>query len=148
MGFIRTAISAIRAIPSPAGYPSQDFDRALHILEHGGPVAASYECALPDVRLRNAYDNHSTIGEHAAAVREKIISGANNHFLLVLPHWIGRFIYGLFLSPIGFILRKNKGHIVVDPSTRIHRDADTGTLNDQMDKRNTTDVLIAYYATA
>ena len=145
---ILTAISAVRSIPPPEGYPAQDFDRALHILEHGAPVTASYECDLSDVRLRNAYDNHSTIGEHAAAVREKIISGANNHFLLVLPRWIGRFIYGLFLSPIGFILRKHKGRIVVDPSTRIHSDADTGALNDHMDKRNTADVPTTFYATA
>ena len=148
MGPIRTAISAIRSIPSPEGYPSEDFDQALHILEHGAPVAASYKCALPDVRLRNAYDNHSTIGGHAATVREKIISGAKNHFLLVLPRWIGRFIYGLFLSPIGFILRKNKSRIVMNASTRIYQAADTGALNNQMEKRNIADVPITYYVTA
>ena len=50
----------------------------------------------------------TTIAEHADAVREKIVSGVDNYFLIVLPRWISRFIYGLFLSPVGFILRKSK----------------------------------------
>ena len=103
----------------PVGYPAQGFDRALHILQHGGPVSASYECARTDMRSRNIYDNHSTIEEYADAVRENIVSGIDDHFIIVLPRWIGLFIYGLFLSSIGFILRKSKGCIVVHPPTRI-----------------------------
>ena len=145
---IRTAVAALRRLPRRRGYPVQDYDRALHLLEHGAPVTAAYACSRADLAARNLYDNHAGISDHGPAVLAKIISGCNNHFVLVFPRWIWRFIYGLFLSPIGFLLQKGKGRIVVDPSTRIHDDGDSGALNDHMDKKNTTDVPRTFYASA
>ena len=133
---IRTAVSVIRFVTPTAGYLAQNFDRALHNLEYGAPVSASFECERADIRLRNIYNNHSTIGEHADTARKKIVSGAVNNCLIVLPRWVRCFIYGLILSSIGFILHKSKGHIVMEPSMWIYQDDDSGTLNDQMDKNN------------
>ena len=72
----------------------------------------------------------------------------NNHFLIVFPRWIWRFIYGIFLSPIGFVMRKEKGRVVVDPSTHVHDDDDTGALNDCMDVSLLDDVPPTFYASA
>ena len=86
---------------------------------------------------RNLYDNHASLSEHGPAVLAKVVvSGAINHFLLVPPRWIWRFLYDLFLSPIGFLLRKGKGRIVVDPSTHICDADDTSALNDKMECSN------------
>ena len=46
---IRQAVEATRDVPQSQGYPVQDFSRALHILEHGAPVTASYSCSRADV---------------------------------------------------------------------------------------------------
>ena len=38
LGPIWQAVAALRKIPTRDGYPVQDYDRALHILEHGAPL--------------------------------------------------------------------------------------------------------------
>mgnify|MGYP005694889421 CR=1 FL=1 len=145
---VRDAVAQIRHRPRPPGYPIVDYDRALHIMEHGAPVSAAYSCSREDVRRRNLYDNHSGVRHVAADVETKIIGGCNNHFLLVLPRWIYCFIYGLFLSPIGYVLRKNKGRVVVDPSAHIAEDGDSGALNDAMSKDDPIQCPPTFYATA
>ena len=121
---------------APSGYPVVDYSRALHVLTHGAPLSAAYTCTRADVIRRNMYDNHSDASKAAASVLKKIVGGCNNHFLLVLPRWIYRFIYGLFLSSIGFVERKDKGRLVVDPSTYISDAGDTGALNDFISKKD------------
>ena len=145
---IRAAVAEAKGIPRPPGYPVIDFARALHVLEHGAPISASYTCSRTDVLHRNLYDNHNSIAEEAPAVMEKIVSECNNHFLLALPRWVWRFIYGLFLSPIGFVLRKDKGRVVVDPSTHVLPDCDSGALNDGMNEESPDDVPPTFYASA
>ena len=145
---IRSAVAELRERPHKPGYPVQDFDRALHILEHGAPLQAAYVCDRRDTAARNAYDNHAGVSTHGPAVLKKILADSNNEFVLVFPRWVWRFIYGLFLSPIGFIVRKDKGRIVVDPSNHVHEDSDSGALNDQLDKSNTDEVPRTYYASA
>ena len=145
---IRRAVAETRGIPSVPGYPVQDFDRALHILEHGAPVTADYLCSRTDVHLRNTYDNHKSVASHGPAVLKKIVADVNNQFILVFPRWIWRFIYGIFLSPIGYIERKDKGRIVVDPSNHVHPASDSGALNDQLDIQDTTAVPKTHYASA
>ena len=85
---IRQAVAATRNIPQSRGYPVQDFSRALHILEHGAPVTASYSCSRADVAHRNAYDNHQGVASHGPAVLKKIIADVNNQFIPVFPRWI------------------------------------------------------------
>ena len=85
-------------------YPPVDYDRAMHVLEHGAPVTAAYSCARADVHRRNLYDNHAGVKPAAEEFMKKIVSHANNHFILVLPRWIYRFIYGIFLAPQGFVM--------------------------------------------
>ena len=148
LGPIRTAVDQIRHHPRPPGYPPVDFDRALHVLEHGAPVTASYSCARADVHRRNLYDNHAGVKQAADKFREKIVSHANNHFILVLPRWIYRFIYGIFLAPQGFVTRKEKGRIVYDASARIPDDTDTGALNNAMSKHDPIQCPPTYYASA
>ena len=101
-----------------------------------------------DLTMHNLYGNHSGVNKHRSAVLAKIVSGSTNYFLLVFPRWIWRFIYVLFLPPIGFLLRKGNGHIIINPSTHIHNRNNTGGLNDHMDKHNTADVPQTFYALA
>ena len=70
---IKRAVDEVRSIPSSPGAPVVDFDRALHVLEHGALLN------------RNLYDNHASIGDEADAVFAKIVSECNNHFLIALP---------------------------------------------------------------
>ena len=106
---IERAIAAIRDHPRPLGYPTVDYDRALHVLRHGAPLTAAYACRRDDVIHRNLYDNHTGALKAASAVLKKIVSGCNNHFLLVFPRWIYRFIYGLFLPPSDTSSVRTKG---------------------------------------
>ena len=145
---IKTAISALRHLRPRPGYPVQDCTRALQILKHSAPILAAYLYSWQDVVQRNLYDNHSEVAYHGPAVLKKIVSGCNNHFTLAFPRWIWRFICGLCLSPIGFVLCNVKGWIVVDPSSHIVEDANTGAFNGLKDNRNTTDVPIMFYTTA
>ena len=148
MAPIEAAVAAIRGHPRPPGFPVVDYDRALHVLRHGAPLSAAYTCKRADVLLRNLYDNHSGARNATAAVLKKIVDGCNNQFLLVFPRWLFRFIYGLFLSPIGFIERKGKGRVVVDPSAHIHSAADSGALNDTMSKDDKEQCPPTFYASA
>ena len=148
LGPIKRAVDEARSYPPSPGAPVVDFDRALHVLEHGAPIRASYVCRRIDVLQRNVYDNHASIGDEADAVFAKIVSECNNHFLIALPRWTWRFIYGVFLSPIGFVLRKSKGRVVVDPSTHVLSEDDSGALNDHMNANAADDVPPTYYATA
>ena len=145
---IRAAVDQIKHRVRPPGYPIVDYARALHILEHGAPVTAAYSCTRADVHRRNLYDNHAGVLQAAAEVQRKITSHANNHFILVLPRWIYRFIYGLFLAPQGYVTRKDKGRIVYDASAHISDDNDTGALNDAMSKHDPVQCPTTYYATA
>ena len=104
---IRSAVAELRGRPHKKGYPVQDYGRALHILEHGAPLQAAYVCNRRDTAARNAYDNHEGVSTHGPEVLKKILADSNNEFVLVFPRWIWRFIYSLFLSPIGFIVRKD-----------------------------------------
>ena len=80
---IRQAVAALRTIPTRDGYPVQDYDRALHILEHGAPLQATYTCSLQDVTARNLYDNHGGVASHGEDVLRKILPDSNNQFVLV-----------------------------------------------------------------
>ena len=148
MEHIERAVAAIRHVPPTSGYLIIYIDQALHVLRHGAPLSAAHVCCRDDVSARNLYDNHSGALKAAEAVMKKIVSASNNHFVLVFPRWVWRFIYGLFLSPIGFIERKHKGRVVVDPSAHLHEDGDTGALNDNLDKLDQVAVPPTFYATA
>ena len=89
------------------------------------PLSAAHVCRRDDVSARNLYNNHSGALKASEAVMKKIVTASNNHFVLVFPRWVWRFIYGLFLSPIGFIERKHNGRVVVDPLAHLHDDGDT-----------------------
>ena len=97
---IRTTVADLRRRTPRRGYPVQDYNRALHLLDHGAPIFAAYTCSRADLVARNLYDNHAGITKHGLAVLAKIVSGSINHFVLVFQRWIRRFIYGIFLSPI------------------------------------------------
>ena len=142
------AVEAICGRSRPPGYPVVDYSRTLHVLAHGTPLSAAYTCARADVIRRNMYDNHSGASKAAASVLKKIVGGCNNHFFLVLARWLYRFIYGLFLSPIGFVERKDKGRVVVDPSAHISDDGNTGALNDFMSKKDPVQCPPTFYASA
>ena len=98
LNHIREAIVSVWDFMSPTGCLIQDFDKVMHIIEHGAPTSVSYKCSRRDILERNLYDNYDTIREHISVVLHKIVSGAANRFLLVFPRWIWWYIYGFFVS--------------------------------------------------
>jgi hypothetical protein len=57
-----------------------------------------------------------------------------------LPRFIAHFIYGLFLCPISWVIRKGKGQLVIDASTMLTPD-DTGAPNSYIPKAGMPGVL-------
>ena len=110
-------------------------------------MSTLYLCLWHDVVNMKLYENHSGATDHAEAVLNTIIIRSIKHFILVFPYWMWHFIYGILLSPIGFILRNEKERIFIDPSSHAHDDHDSGPLNNHIDKRNLVDVPSTYYAT-
>ena len=97
-------------------------------------------CSQADLIHRKSYNNHVSIGAHDLAVLAKVISRVVNPFLLIFP------IYGMFLIPISFILRKDKGRIMVDPSTQIHNADYTGVFNQYMERTDPEQVPSTFYS--
>jgi hypothetical protein len=54
------------------------------------------------------YDNHPPLEENKEDVRKKFIQEEELSYHLFLPRFLAFFIYGLFISPISWILRKGK----------------------------------------
>jgi hypothetical protein len=50
-------------------------------------------------------------------VRAKFIQEELLSYHLFLPRFLAYFIYGLFISPMSWLIRKGKGRLVVDSST-------------------------------
>ena len=120
----------IAKIPVPDGNPPIDIERAVHISTSGAPLAGLFECSFKDVERREAYDNHAPLKEVSEAVRKKFIKEESLSYQIALPRFLWAYIYGLFISPITFVVRRpgEEGRICPDPSNKIH-DHDTGAAN-------------------
>jgi len=121
-------VEHIRASPPMPGYPPVDIDRAYHACTEGVPLAGHFECQLESVLERNRYDNHPGLEQHMAEVHQKFSNEEENSFHLALPRFLVRFVFGLFICPLLWMVRKGKGRICVDGTNTIN-DHDDGAPN-------------------
>ena len=118
-------VDSIAQVDPPSGYPPIDSDRAFRVLTLGVPLAGNYCCDFAAVNARNLYDNHPTIRTDTNVrnlVREKFRKESELSYSLVFPRWIWRFIFGLFLVPLTFVLPKHAnddGRICHDASNPV-----------------------------
>jgi hypothetical protein len=113
------ALETLRDMPTPDGYPPIDIDLGHRVCTKGVPTAGILECPRQDTYTRTHYDNHPPLEENKEDVRKKFIQEEELSYHLFLPRFLAFFIYGLFISPISWILRKGKGRLVVDSSTAL-----------------------------
>lgn len=120
----------IAKVPTPVGSPPIDIERAIHISTSGAPIAGLYECSFADLARREKYDNHAPLRQVTDAVRKKFEKEERLSYQIALPRFLWAFIYGLFISPITFVVRRpgEEGRICPDPSNPIHNE-DTGAAN-------------------
>lgn len=129
-------VEEIKSLAVPPGYPKLDYDRAHRICTEGVPLAGIYECSLKSMLQRNAYDNHPALRAQHEQVLKKLTEEEENSFHLLLPRFLCRFIFGLHLSPLAFIVRKGKGRICVDCSSALDI-KDDGAPNAQIPRPST-----------
>ncbi len=130
------ALETLRDMPTPDGYPPIDINLGHRICTEGVPTAGVFECPRQDTYNRIHYDNHPPLEENKEDVRKKFIQEEELSYHLFLPRFLAFFIYGLFISPISWLLRKGKGRLVVDSSTALAL-ADLGAPNVHIPKPGT-----------
>ena len=118
------------------GHPPLDCDRLLAIHQDGVPLQGQFECKREDLLARLKYDNHpqlkTAIDDVRAAFTKEEASSYHIHF----PKFLARFIFGLFLCPISWLIQKGKGRLIIDASTKLS-DNDTGAPNSYIPKCGT-----------
>jgi len=134
-------IDSIAHLPHAPSWPAVDFDHAFHAMTLGVPLASQFCCSYASVSCPNLYDNHpaAKTPEVLAAIRTKFIKEEDLSYNVVFPRWIWRFIFGLFLNPLTFVLPKYSGDlgwICVD-STNALDPSDDGAPNRQIPKPST-----------
>jgi len=108
----------------------------------GVPLAGHFHCSFSSVARRNQYDNHSMIktpGEVQTTIRQKFIKEEELSYNIVFRWWLWRFIAGLFLNPLTFVMPKyegNMGRICVDGTNTLDSH-DHGAPNQQIPKLGT-----------
>jgi hypothetical protein len=122
------ALENLRDIPVPEGYPPIDIDLGHRICTEGVPTAGHFDCPRQDAYRRIHYDNHPPLEDNKEDVRKKFLEEELLSYHLFFPKFLAYFIWGLFISPISWLLRKGKGRLVVDSSTPL-TDDDKGAPN-------------------
>jgi hypothetical protein len=117
-------------VPVPKGNPPIDVNSAIHIATSGAPIAGHFECKFEDVAKRERYDNHPPLKQAINEVRKKLAKEESLSYQIAFPRFIWAFIYGIFIVPITFVVRRpgEEGRICPDPSNVIHK-GDTGNAN-------------------
>jgi hypothetical protein len=120
-------IDSVNHQATAQGYPTIDPDRTLRIFTLGVPLVGRYCCPFEVVSARNMYDNHPTLHLDGALdlVRDKFRKEEELSYNVVFPRWLWRFISGLFLSPLTFVMPKHAlddGRICVDASNGVPGD--------------------------
>ena len=125
---VSDALTAVRDIDPPPGYPRVDSDRAYRACTEGVPLAGDYECSFESVRDRNLYDNHPGLESVYEEVRTRFAKEEAQCFHLALPRFLWRFLCGIHLAALVWAIRKGRGRLCVDPSTKLS-DTDDGYAN-------------------
>ena len=117
-------VESVAHVSPPEGYPPINIERAFRILTLGVPLAGSYSCSFDSVSARNMYNNHSSLLDLdvVSKVREKFRKESELSYSILFPRWIWRFLYGIFIVPLTFVLPKHHlddGRICHDASSTI-----------------------------
>ena len=119
-------------LPDPLpGQPPVDLPMARDILHQGVPLQGTFHCPLSATQARIRYDNHPPLKAVEPDVRAKFVKEEQKCFHLLLPRCLSWFVFGLFISPISWVLKRGKGRIVIDSSTAMHDD-DISSPNSQI----------------
>ena len=107
----------------------------------GVPLAGHFQCSFSSVAKRNIYNNHATIKtpEVESAIQQKFVKEEELSYNIVFQRWLWRFIQGLFLNPLTFVMPKyegDMGRICVD-GTNVIDSHDDGAPNQQIPKPGT-----------
>lgn len=113
------ALDVVRDCPPLPGYPFVDVDRAYRLATQGAPLAGIFECSFAEAAFRNVYDNHPPLAAVCAVVLQKLTEEEELSYHMVLPRWLWRFIPGLHISPLSWVVRKGKGRLICDSSSLV-----------------------------
>jgi hypothetical protein len=103
------ALEALRAFPTPDGYPPIDIDLRHRICTEGVPTAGVFECPCLDTYRHIHYDNHAPLDDNETEVRAKFIQEEFLSYHLFLPRFLAFFIWGLFIPPHLLASEKRQG---------------------------------------
>ena len=117
-------------------YPVIEHELAMEACTQGVPLEGHFSCTVADVEARLIYDNHSPLAGAKADARIKLGKEEANSYHIAFPRYLARFIFGLFICPISWIVQKGKGRLIMDASTRLRR-GDSGAPNDSIPKAGT-----------
>ena len=121
-------IEEVKAFSQRPGYPKIEHELALEACTQGVPLVGHYECRADDVEQRLLYDNHAPLRSAMPEARTKLGKEEANSYHIAFPRYLARFIYGLFILPISWLIQKGKGRLIMDGSTAL-RKGDTGATN-------------------
>ncbi len=95
-------------------------------LIHGVPLACDHKCSFESVRQRNLYDNHPGLDQVANKVWARFVKEEAHSFHIAFPWFVWRFIVGLHLAALVWVIRKMKGRLsTISPD-------DDGAANDHI----------------
>jgi hypothetical protein len=122
---------ALRAIYAPADqestptrYPITDFHLSYRAMTEGVPLRGHFQCSAADTRERIRYNSHPPTSQNQNDARKKFAAEEANSYHIGLPSFLAMCILGLFVSPISWVIKKGKGRIIIDPSTKLcHNDS-------------------------
>jgi hypothetical protein len=127
-----TTIDSRPARPAPANLPPADKQRAFRLFTEGAPLVGNYTSPIAQIEIRNDYDNHPAIAANTADVEAKFAAEAEKTFHIHFQRFLIYFVYGLFLAPLQWAMRKGKGRICVD-CTKVGVD-EIGSINTYIGK--------------
>jgi hypothetical protein len=88
------------------------------VCTQGVPLQASYTAPSAALILRDSYNNHPAVQNNLPAVAAKFAKEEERSFHIHFPRAMLYFIFGLFLNPLQWVMRKGKGRICVDYTNR------------------------------
>jgi hypothetical protein len=118
------------------GYPKIEAEMAIESFRCGVPLEGQFSCQRSDLLERLQYDNHPPLKNQEAEVRGKFGKEEAKSFHIAFPRFVAYYIFGLFLAPLSWVIRKGKGRIVVDCSNKL-TDDDSGAANDYIPRTGT-----------
>lgn len=119
-------------------YPTLFPKLAMRSFQEGVPLTGVFISKRRDMIRHFCYDNHPPLQSALPDVREKFAKKEANSFHIVLPKFLALFLPGLMISPISWLVRNNKGRIIINTSSSLSPN-DTGAPNPHIPPTGTPD---------